>query len=103
MVVGRVIGWILVLAALAAFAYEVVGAFGPGGYALRAGGELWYQIHSNSLVGFQALIEKQLAPWLWSAILQPILLAPAWAALGVPGLLLALLCRHRRRKRRRLY
>jgi hypothetical protein len=55
-------------------------------------GAIWFRIHANSLVGFQALIEKQLAPWLWPPI-QELLILPAWLVLVPPGLLLVLWCR----------
>jgi hypothetical protein len=59
-------------------------------------GSLWYGVHANSLVGFQALIEKRLSPSLWPPILW-LLLLPAWLTFGVPGLLLVILCRPRPR------
>ena len=96
MVLCRSIAILFLLVALGLFIYEIVGAISGGSYNLIAGGELWARIHSNSLVGFQALIEKNFLPWLWREVLLPILLAPAWAIVLVPGLLLALLCRIRR-------
>lgn len=98
MIVGRIVASLLLLAALGLFAYEIVGAISGGGYDLVAGGKLWAEIHANSLIGFQALIEKNISPWLWGEIVLPILLGPAWATAAVPGLLLALVCRKRRRK-----
>jgi hypothetical protein len=59
-------------------------------------GAIWFRIHANSLVGFQALIEKQLSPAVWPPI-QWLLTLPAWLVLAPPGLLLVLLCRDRGR------
>jgi hypothetical protein len=59
-------------------------------------GAIWFRIHANSLVGFQALIEKQLSPVLWPPI-QWLLTLPAWLVLVPPGLLLVLLFRDRGR------
>jgi hypothetical protein len=59
-------------------------------------GAIWFRIHGNSLVGFQALIEKGLTPALWPPI-QWLLVLPAWLVLAPPGLLLVLLCRDRGR------
>ena len=98
MIVCRIVASLFLLAALGLFAYEIVGAISGGGYDLIAGGELWASIHANSLVGFGALIEKNISPWLWGEIIVPILLAPAWAIAVVPGLVLAILCRRRRKK-----
>lgn len=97
MIIGRIIGAALLLAALAAFGHEVFSAVGEGGYRLIAAGELWARADGNSLVGFQALIEKNAPPWLWSDIVLPVLLGPAWAIPLVPGLLLLWFCRRRRR------
>ncbi len=98
MIICRSVAILFLLAALGLFAYEIVGAKSGGGYDLIAGGELWADIHANSLVGFGALIEKNISPWLWGEIIVPILLAPAWAIAVVPGLVLAILCRSRRKK-----
>jgi hypothetical protein len=57
-------------------------------------GAIWFRIHSNSLVGFQALIEKGPLPWLWPPI-QFLLILPTWLILVPPGLLLIALCRPR--------
>jgi FtsH-binding integral membrane protein len=59
-------------------------------------GAIWFRIHGNSLVGFQALIEQRLTPLLWPPI-QWLLTLPAWLVLVPPGLLLVLLGRDRGR------
>ena len=59
-------------------------------------GAIWFRIHANSLVGFQALIEQRLTPLLWPPI-QWLLTLPAWLVLVPPGLLLVLLGRDRGR------
>jgi hypothetical protein len=59
-------------------------------------GAIWYRIHANSLVGFQASIEQGLTPALWPPV-QWLLTMPAWLVLAPPGLVLALLCRARAR------
>ena len=59
-------------------------------------GAIWFRIHANSLVGFQALIEKGLSPLMWPP-LQWLLTLPTWLVLVPPGLLLVLLCRDKGR------
>ena len=98
MLLCRTIASLFLFAALGMFVYEIVGALGGGNYALIVGGELWVRIHANSLVGFQALIDKNISPWLWGHIILPILLAPAWAIAVAPGLLLSIVCRRRRKR-----
>lgn len=57
-------------------------------------GAIWYRVHSNSLVGFQGLVETSLSPDLWPPILW-VLSIPGWLLLIPPGLLLVVLCRPR--------
>ena len=59
-------------------------------------GAIWFRLHANSLVGFQALVEKGPLPWLWPPI-QVLLTLPSWLLLLPPGVLLVLACRARRR------
>jgi len=86
----------LVLLALA-----VAGALAPivmqGAHPAISIGWLWFQIDGNSLVGFQALIEKRVSPALWTPI-QTVLTWPVWLALGIPGLVLGLCCLALRRR-----
>jgi hypothetical protein len=93
--IGCGLGVVLLLLAVASALAEVVllarGA--PGPISL---GWLWFQIHGNSLVGFQALIEKGVSPAAWPPI-QSLLIWRLWLVLGVPGALLALACLRRRR------
>jgi hypothetical protein len=55
-------------------------------------GAVWFKINANSLVGFQALIEKGPAPWLWPPV-QELLTLPSWLILLPPGLVLVFACR----------
>ena len=89
MIVGLVVGWALVLGALAAL----------GMYRFAAVGEIWAGIDANSLVGFGAVVEKSISPALWSEVLVPLLSQPAWLALGAPGALLVVLFHWLRRRR----
>jgi hypothetical protein len=57
-------------------------------------GAIWFRIHANSLVGFQALIEKGPLPWLWPPV-QYLLTLPSWLILVPPGLVLVFACRAR--------
>jgi hypothetical protein len=59
-------------------------------HATQSLGSIWFQIHANSLVGFQALIEKRISPMMWPPV-QALLTWPAWLVLVPPGLVLAVL------------
>ena len=100
MIVCRILGWILVLAALAAIAYEVMAAMNSdGGWRMIALGEMWFKLHPHSLNTAQAGIQRYVAPWLWEPGITTILLWPGWLVFGVPGVLAVVLCRKRRRYR----
>jgi hypothetical protein len=94
---GFVIGVILLLCAAATGVAQIFAYVAHQSSQTIALGGIWYSINGNSLVGFQALVEKRLSPDLWPPILT-LLTSPAWLVLGVPGLILALLCRPRRRR-----
>lgn len=57
-------------------------------------GAIWFRLHANSLVGFQAAIEKSLSPDLWPPI-QTLITIPAWFILMPLGLALVFSCRRR--------
>jgi len=85
---------LLILGAAAALAELLT--YVQGAPATLSLGQIWFKINANSLVGFQALIEKGPAPWLWPPI-QTLLIAPSWLLLAPPGLVLVLACRLRSR------
>jgi hypothetical protein len=97
LIVCRIIGWIFILAALAIGAYEVIELLKTGSWRLTALGEVWFKLHRASLNGAQAGIQRYVAPWLWEPVITTILLWPGWLVFGVPGGLLVLVCRRRKR------
>jgi hypothetical protein len=93
---GLVLGLILLVGAVGAAVVLGLGHVLGGGAGAVSIGSLWYQIHPNSLVGTQGLVERNVGPEAW-AYVQEVFVAPAWLTLGLPGLVLALLCRPRAR------
>ena len=85
---------LLILGAAAALA-ELLTRI-QGAPATLSLGQIWFKIHANSLVGFQALIEKGPLPWLWPPI-QAVLIVPSWLLLVPAGLVLVFACRARPR------
>jgi hypothetical protein len=92
---GYWLGVGLLVAGAAAAVAEFLATL-QGAPATLSIGAMWFRIHANSLVGFQALIEKGVTPAVWAPI-QWLLILPAWLVLAPPGLLLVLLCRNRTR------
>ena len=103
MIVGRFLGWLLTGAALAVLVAEIVAWVEAGTYRTIATGELWFDLHAASLNAAQAGIQRYLFPALWDPIVVTILLWPAWAVLGVPGLALMWGCRRRAGRSRRMF
>jgi len=101
LIVCRLIGWVFVLAALSALAYEIMEAVASGSWRMIALGELWFELHAASLNAAQAGIQRYIAPWLWEPVIATVLLWPGWAVFGVPGLLMVWLCRRRDRRGQR--
>ena len=93
---GYVIGFVLLIVAAAAAVAQILYLVTGDTYRPVSMGSMWYAVNGNSLVGFQALIEKNLGSMVWAPI-QFLLTLPAWISLAVPGLLLVLLCRPRER------
>jgi hypothetical protein len=112
MIVGRIIGWVLLLVGLVILGRDLL-VLGPG-YDLFAWlgttrlaapivfGELWYAIDPASLQLLQPAIQRHLHPALWDWVVQPVLLWWAWTVFTALGLALLVLF-HRRddRPRRR--
>ena len=57
--------------------------------------ELWNNIHQSSQQSFRVWMEAT-APWLWTHLVKVVLDQPAFAVLGVVGILLMLLFRPRK-------
>ena len=111
MIIGRLIGWVLLLAGLLVLGRDLL-VLGTG-YDLFSRldiarhnapivlGELWYAIQPASLQLLQPAIQRHIHPALWDWIVQPLLLAWAWAILAALGFALLTFFRRRDRHRRR--
>ena len=93
---GYFVGLGLLIFAGAALVAQLFSLWASGAYQPISIGSMWFATNGNSLVGFQALIEKNLGSMVWAPI-QFVLAAPAWLSLAVPGALLVLACRPRQR------
>ncbi len=93
--VCRIIGWILIVLAIATAGYEAVAWLTAKSYTAFAFGTLWSLIDLASLNVFQAAIQRHVWPLLWDGVIIPVLLTPSWVVFGVPGLLIVWACRRR--------
>jgi len=101
MLIGRVIGWSLLIMAAIVVAVDLIGWYVNGSFELMAAGVLWFRISPNSIELAQPAIQRHIAAWLWDPVILTVLLWPAELVLAVPGLLLAWSCRARERRGRR--
>jgi hypothetical protein len=82
-------GWMLLIGAFLAAALEGVALVYGGGYGpLVPARELWHTAFPADYVIFRNWVEG-LSPTLWDPVMTTLLLPPAWALLGVPGVILA--------------
>ena len=93
--IGRILGWVLLAGAFAVLAWELWGAWQTGTVTIHAAGKLWYDLDVSSLNAAQAGTQRYLLPALWDPVIVTVLTWPALLVLGVPGVLLAVLCRRR--------
>ena len=100
MLVGRIIGWLFLLLALGAFAFEVAGLVQTGTWEIRALGSLWFDLHKNSLGAAQVVVQRYVWAPIWDSFVITLLQWPGWLVFGVPGIILAYLFRRSRLRRR---
>ena len=98
MIVGRLIGWIALLAGAAVLVRDLLVWIDTKHWAPIALGQLWYQLNRSSLNLVQAGVQRYIHPFLWDPIIVSILLC--WAFLVLMGLGALLLVLFRRRARR---
>jgi hypothetical protein len=61
-------------------------------------GTIWSNVHQNSLVALQPLVERYVGTWFWQNVVQPYFLdQPVWLVLGIVGAILILLGRKKRK------
>ena len=99
MIVGRVIGWIALLAGAAVFVRDLLVWVDTKHWAPIALGQLWYDLNRSSLNLVQAVVQRYIHPFLWDPIIVTVLLSWAFAVLMVLGVLLLVVFRRRDTRR----
>ena len=99
MIIGRVIGWIVLLAGAAVLVRDGLVWIDTKHWAPIALGQLWYQLNRSSLNLFQAVVQRYIHPFLWDPIIVSLLLSSAFAVLMILGVLLLVLFRRRNAQR----
>jgi hypothetical protein len=99
MIVGRFLGWLLVLAGLVVLGRDLLLFWDTGRFAPIVLGQLWYDLSPNTLQLAQPAIQRHVSPYLWDPVIQTVLLW--WAFAIFFGLGIVLLALFRRRDPRR--
>jgi len=95
----RVIGWLLIVAALFALGWDIFLWIHDGHFALTPAGKLWYQLSSRSFNFAERVIADHIWKPLWFSGVMTVLSLPTLLVAGVPGVLLAVVGRRRKRRR----
>ncbi len=91
----RLVGLLLLAVAFVFLVYDGARSIADQALRLTPLGEVWNDIHQSSQQALRTLVEE-MAPWLWSDVVKVILNQPAFAVLGVLGLVLLLIFRPRK-------
>jgi hypothetical protein len=97
MIVGRLIGWILLLFGVAAAMRDLWAWAKTGHWEPIVLGKLWYEVDRSSLNLVQAVVQRYIHPFLWDPIIVSILLSWTFAVLMILGVLLLVVFRKRER------
>lgn len=100
MVIFRLIGLVLIAAALMVFGADVLRSLETGEVSINSFAEVWAlldeRLGAASLDGFKGWAEATLPAAAWDPGVVSVLSYPAWAVLGVLGIIVALIFRPRR-------
>jgi hypothetical protein len=91
----RLVGLLLLACGFIFLIYDGARSIADQTLRLTRLGEFWNDIHQASQQAFRAMVEGS-SPWLWNSVVKLILNQPAWAVMGVLGILLMLVFRPRR-------
>ena len=88
----RLIGLLLMVVAFLALIYDGARTIADQTLRITRLGELWNDISQSSQQAFQKSVEG-ISPLLWNNVVKIILNQPAWAVVGIFGVLLLLIFR----------
>jgi hypothetical protein len=97
-VVLRVIGWLLIVAALLALGWDIFLSIHDASLHMTPALAVWHRLSPGSLDLVQSAIEHIAKP-AWDPIAVTVLRQAIWLVLGIPGLVLAFIARTRKRRR----
>ena len=99
MIALRVIGWLLIVAALFALGWDIFLWIHDGHFGLTPAGIFWYRFSPRSFNFAERVIAGHIWKPLWDSGVMIVLALPLLVVAGVPGALLAVVSRRRKRRR----
>jgi len=96
-IIGRIIGWILLALGFMVLGHDTLNFLNTDEWHSILLGELWYMVDPQGLNFTQAITQRYLFPALWDPIVTTVLLWPAWADFIIPGALLLIIFRKRKK------
>jgi hypothetical protein len=92
----RFLGLWILAAAFVFFVYDGTKSIANQQWVYVKVGDVWADIHQNSLLLLQPAIERHVSVWLWDPVMLSILTAPTWLVLGILAIILILLGRKKK-------
>lgn len=92
----RLIGLFLLVLGFLSLVYDGARTIADQTVRMTRLGELWNDINQGSQHAAQGMVEG-FSPLLWNAVMKAVLNQPAWAVMGILGILLMLLFRPSKR------
>ena len=86
MVVFRGLGWVLLVMAVATVVRDALAWWSEGTFRLISLGALWSHIDMRSLSDTQIAVQSHASPSLWTWLVRPLLMFPAFPAFAALGL-----------------
>lgn len=84
----RAVAWLLILAAVAVTVRDGLAWLDTGAWESVPFGQVWFDLHKDSLLLIQPALERHVSPFLWDPVMTSILVAPAWLVFVLPGVVL---------------
>ena len=99
MIVGRVLGWLIILSGIAVLARDIMVGVETGVWAPIALGQLWFDLDRSSLNLAQAVVQRYISPVLWDPVITGLLYCWAFLVLLILGAIFLSIFRRRARRR----
>lgn len=96
--IARTVGLLLVVCAFASLVVDGSRSIANETLVLTPAGKTWYDVDRDSIGLAQAVVQRYTFPFIWDPVVQTALTWPTAAVLGVPGLILLVVGRRRRRR-----